>query len=211
MAIIALGLAGLIWGLACDRVSARWPAHEDAVVRAVGWRTLVVAGFGAVAMAALPARFPGTEERLLFGAWFAAMILLMATDLDQRVMPDVVTLPLIALGALALAWGGDTLVNRSPAWEAVAGAVIVPGLLLASSMPFGAGALGLGDVKFMVGVGLMTGLVRVVISLVAGALVGGAVVGGLLVTRRIGLRSYVPYGPFLIAGALWATLLPASQ
>ena len=57
----------------------------------------------------------------------------------------------------------------------------------------------------------MTGLVRVVISLVAGALVGGAVVAGLLVTRRIGLRSFVPYGPFLIIGALWATLLPASQ
>ena len=211
MAVIALGLAGLIWGLACDRISARWPAHENAVVRGIGWRTLVVAGFGAVAMAALPARFPGIEERLLFGAWFAAMILLMATDLDQRVLPDVVTLPLIVLGALALAWGGDSLVNRSPAWAAVAGAVIVPGLLLASSVPFGAGALGLGDVKFMVGVGLMTGLFRVVISLVAGALVGGAVVAGLLVTRRIGLRSFVPYGPFLIVGALWATLLPASQ
>jgi len=211
MAVIALGLAGLIWGLACDRISARWPAHENAVVRGIGWRTLVVTGFGGVAMAALPARFPGVEERLLFGVWFAAMILLMATDLDQRVLPDVVTLPLIVLGALALAWGGDSLVNRSPAWTAVAGAVIVPGLLLAASMPFGAGALGLGDVKFMVGVGLMTGLVRVVISLVAGALVGGVVVAGLLVTRRIGLRSFVPYGPFLIAGALWATLLPASQ
>jgi prepilin signal peptidase PulO-like enzyme (type II secretory pathway) len=30
----------------------------------------------------------------------------------------------------------------------------------------------------------------------------------LLVTRRIGRRSYVPFGPFLIIGALYAALVP---
>jgi prepilin signal peptidase PulO-like enzyme (type II secretory pathway) len=33
------------------------------------------------------------------------------------------------------------------------------------------------------------------------------VVTVLIVMRRISLKSYVPYGPFLILGALWAILV----
>jgi leader peptidase (prepilin peptidase)/N-methyltransferase len=209
--VILLGLAGLIWGFAANRIATRWPAHEDSPIRGIDWRTLVVAVFGAVALAAVPARFGDTGERLLFGAYFVALILLMATDLDQKLLPDAVTLPLIVLGGLALVWGGDTLVSRSPAWQAVAGAAVLPGLMFAISVPFGAGALGGGDVKFLVSVGLMVGWIRLVLALFAGAMMGGVVIIGLLVSRRISLKSFVPFGPFLIAGALLAALLPASS
>jgi leader peptidase (prepilin peptidase)/N-methyltransferase len=208
--VIVLGLAGLVWGVAADRIAARWPAHEDGSVRGMDWRTLVVAVFGTVALAALPARFGDTDERLLFGAFFAALVLLMATDLDQKLMPDVVTLPLIVLGGIALVWGGDTLVSRSPAWTAVAGALIVPAVMYAASLPFGEGALGGGDIKFLVSVGLMTGFIRIVLSVFIGAMLGGVVISALLIARRVTLKSYVPFGPFLIVGAVWAALLPAS-
>ena len=111
------GAAGLIWGMASDRISARWPAHEDGSVRRVDWRSVVVVAFGAIALAVVPIRFGDPGQRLLFGVYFGVCVLLMATDLDQRLMPDVLTLPLIALGALALVWGGDSLVSRSPAWR----------------------------------------------------------------------------------------------
>jgi len=209
--VVLFGIAGLGWGVAADRIAARWPAHEDGSVRGLDWRTPVVALFGAVVLTALPVRFGDVGERLLFGVYFAALVLLMATDLDQKLLPDAVTLPLIVLGGFALVWGGDTLVSRSPAWTAVAVAVIVPALLYASSLPFGEGALGGGDVKFMVSVGLMIGLVRTVLSLFVGALLGGVVIFALLIARRITLKSFVPFGPFLIAGAAWAALLPASS
>lgn len=206
-----LGVAGLIWGVAADRIAARWPAHEDGTVRKVDWRTPVVAVFAAVALAAVPLRFGDPGQRLLFGIFFAACVLLMATDLDQKLMPDVVTLPLIVLSALALAWGGDSLVSRSPAWTAVLGAILVPGFLFIVSVPFGEGALGLADVKFLVAVGLLTGLIRIAITAFAGAMIGGVVVFALLISRRVTLKSYVPFGPFLIVGAVWAALLPASS
>ena len=209
--VVLFGMAGLGWGVAADRIAARWPAHEDGSVRGLDWRTPVVALFGAVVLTALPVRFGDVGERLLFGVYFAALVLLMATDLDQKLLPDAVTLPLIVLGGFALVWGGDTLVSRSPAWTAVAVAVIVPALLYASSLPFGEGALGGGDVKFMVSVGLMIGLVRTVLSLFVGALLGGVVIFALLIARQITLKSFVPFGPFLIAGAAWAALLPASS
>ena len=205
------GAAGLIWGVASDRISARWPAHEDGSVRRVDWRSVVVVAFGAIALAVVPIRFGDPGQRLLFGVYFGVCVLLMATDLDQRLMPDVLTLPLIALGALALVWGGDSLVSRSPAWMAVAGAIGVPAVLFIASLPFGEGAFGGGDVKFLVAVGLLSGLVRIVVSVFAGAMLSGVVIFGLLLTRRITLKSYVPFGPFLIAGALWAAMLPASS
>lgn len=211
MFIILVGLAGAVWGVAADRIAARWPAHEDGSVRKVDWRTAVVTIFGAVALASVPVRFSDYGEWLLFGAFFAACVLLMATDLDQRLMPDVVTLPLIVLGAVVLVWGGDSLVSRSPAWQAILGAIAIPGVLFVASLPFGEGAFGEGDVKFLVGAGLLVGFVRIMLAVFVGAVLSGVVVAALLVARRITLHSYIPFGPFLIVGVVWAALLPSSS
>jgi prepilin signal peptidase PulO-like enzyme (type II secretory pathway) len=83
--------------------------------------------------------------------------------------------------------------------------------LLLVSVPFGEGAFGIGDVKLLVSVGLVAGLARLVIAAFAGALLCGVAIVLLLVTRRVTLRSYIPFGPFLIAGAVWAMLLPAAS
>jgi leader peptidase (prepilin peptidase) / N-methyltransferase len=205
------GLAGLAWGVAAARIAARWPAHEDGSVRSPDWQMPIVVVFGAVAMAAVPERFGDPGQRLLFGAVFAACVLLMATDLDQKLMPDVITLPLIVVGAVALASGGDTLVSRFPWWFAVVGAVAVPGILFVASLPFGQGAFGFGDVKFLAGAGLMIGITRIVMAVFVGALISGVVIFVLLAARRITLRSYIPFGPFLIIGVVWAALLPAAS
>ena len=90
---------------------------------------------------------------------------------------------------------------------AIAAATIIPAALYLPSIPFGEGAFGLGDVKLLVGVGLMLGLVRAFSGIVIGLFASGVVLGVLLVARRIGRRSYVPFGPFLILGAMWAVLI----
>ena len=209
--VAAFGLSGAAWGLVADRIAARWPAHEDGSVRSVDWRTGVVVAFGLVALAAVPERFAGFDERALFGVYFVALVLLMGTDLDQRLLPDVVTLPLIVLGLAALAWGGDSLVSRQSPWLAILGAVVVTGIMLVASLPFGEGAFGLGDVKMLLSVGLVAGGARIAIAAFAGAIICGVAIVLLLVARRVTLRSYVPFGPFLIAGAVWAMLLPAAS
>ena len=208
---LALGAAGAVWGVAADRISARWPAHEDGSVRGVDWRTPVVAIFGAVALAMVPIRFGDPAERALFGALFAALVLLMATDLDQKLLPDVVTLPIFVVGAAAIVWGGDSLVNRQPPVLAIGVAIILPLLLFVASLPFGEGAFGGGDVKFLAGIGLLVGGLRLVLAVFVGALLSGVVIVALLAARRITLKSYIPFGPFLIIGAVWAALLPAGS
>lgn len=204
---IALAVVGFAWGLVSDRIAARWPEHEDGSVRGVDWRTPVVALIGAASLAALPGRFSDARDLALFGVYFVALTLLFATDLDQRLLPDIVTLPLAALALVAAAVGLDPLVaGQLPL--AVAAAVGIPALLYVLSIPFGAGAIGIGDLKLLVSVGLASGLERSVLGIIGGALVSGAVIAVLLVTRRVTLRSYIPFGPFLILGAFWAVLLP---
>ena len=91
--------------------------------------------------------------------------------------------------------------------SAVIAAVAIPAVLFLPSIPFGAGAFGLGDVKLLAGVGLMVGGSRALGSVVFALLLSGVVLVVLLAARRIGRRTYVPFGPFFILGALWAVLL----
>jgi len=88
-------------------------------------------------------------------------------------------------------------------------ATIVPAILYVASIPFGAGAFGQGDVKLLIGVGLMAGGIRAFTGLVSGLFLAGLVLAILVVTRRITLKSYVPYGPFLIFGAVWGIFVRA--
>jgi leader peptidase (prepilin peptidase)/N-methyltransferase len=216
-----LGGAGVAWGLLADRIAARWPAHEEEVdaagtvirpagwVRPVDWRTPVVALLGGVSLAALPVRFDELSELALFGAFFVALALLLATDLDQRLLPNEITLPAIPLALLAGLAGVNPLVPPEALPLAVVAAIAIPAFLFAVAIPFGAGAIGIGDLKLLVSVGLLTGLLRAVTGVIVGALAAGIVLAVLLAARRITLKTYVPFGPFLIFGAYWAVLVAA--
>jgi leader peptidase (prepilin peptidase)/N-methyltransferase len=155
----------------------------------------------------LPVRFADDPLALaLFALWFATLIISLATDLDQRIIPDVMSLPVIPV-ALVYAVSGRNPFVGAELLPAIAAATIIPAALYLPSIPFGQGAFGLGDVKLLVGVGLMLGLVRAFSGTVLGLFASGLVLGALLAARRIGRRSYVPFGPFLILGAMWAVLI----
>ena len=209
MAVLT-GAAGLAWGIAADRIAARWPAHEDARLRPVDWRTLVVAATGGLGFAALGDRFGSDPPVAVFlGLLLAALVLLFATDLDQRLLPDVITFPLAAYALAGFAAGVGPFV-RTPSdltWAALAG-IALPGILFLVSIPFGAGAIGFGDLKLLFGVALVIGPVRTFETVLVGAIAAAVGIVILVALRRVTLKSYVPYGPFLIAGALWAMLGP---
>jgi leader peptidase (prepilin peptidase) / N-methyltransferase len=203
---IGLTIAGLVLGLAADRLATRWPEHDEEFLagRRIGWRTIVCAVFGAFGFAVVAQRFEADPLSLvLFGAWLVTLIVGLATDLDQRLLPDVLTLPVVPLALLYDLTGRNPLVGGE-LLPAVLVALGIPALLYIGSLPFEAGAFGFGDVKLLAGVGLMVGFIRTVTGVASGAFAAGIVLGVLLVTRRISLKTYVPYGPFLIFGAIWA-------
>ncbi len=79
--------------------------------------------------------------------------------------------------------------------------------LWAISIPFGRGAIGQGDLKLLVSVGIIAGAARLIYGVIYGALLAGVVLVVLLVLKRITLKTFVPYGPFLIIGAIWSILV----
>ena len=207
---LALAIAGLVWGVVADRISARWPSHEDGSIRPVDWRTVVVPVVGAVALGQLGRRFDDAGTIAIYVAVFLALVLMLATDLDQRVLPDELTLPLAGLAAVYGLTGLNPLIGHAvpgAMLPALIGAIAIPAVFFVLSLPFGAGAFGGGDVKLLFGVGLLAGLERTGLGVVVGVLVAGVTIFVLLGTRRVGLKTFVPYGPFLIIGAIWAVLL----
>jgi leader peptidase (prepilin peptidase)/N-methyltransferase len=209
-----LAVGGAAFGVAADRLAVRWPEHdeddpENPAGRSLGWRTVAVAGFGAFSFAVLGTKFDPAGDPLafaLFGLWFATLVVGFATDLDQRLLPDELTLPVIPIALVFDVTARNPLVGGD-LLPAIAIAIVVPLALFLLSLPFGAGAFGLGDVKLLAGVGLMTGLMRAFTGLLAGLLAAGVVLVVLLATRRIGRRTFVPYGPFLIFGAVWGVFV----
>jgi leader peptidase (prepilin peptidase)/N-methyltransferase len=209
VAAVMGGVLGGVRGFAADRLATRWPEHDEEhpAGRRIDWRTVTCVVVGAAALGLLPARFGDDPLAIaLFGAWFVTLIVGLATDLDQRLLPDELTLPVIPIALIYAVSGANPLVGAD--WLlALAAAVIIPAILYLPSIPFGAGAFGLGDVKFLIGMGLMVGGERALGGTLVGLIVAGVVLAVLLVSRRIGRRSYIPFGPFLIFGALWAVLI----
>ena len=206
IAVLLLFL-GASWGFVADRIGARWPVHDDDGVRPVDWRTPVAVVTGALALGALTSRFAEPVPAVVLGAYLVALVLLLATDLDQRLLPDVITLPAIPLALAFDLLGLNPLVVPGDLPSAILVAIAVPGLMYLFSIPFGTGAFGQGDVKLLVSVGLLAGPLRMFSGVVYGALLAGVVIVVLLIARRITLKTYIPFGPFLIFGAIWAILV----
>lgn len=206
--VLAAGV-GLVIGLIADRLAARWPEHDVGVPpRGVDWRTLVVAGTGALVFGGLALRWPDPLDFAILAVFSAALVVLLATDLDQKLLPDVITLPLIVFAAVVLFAGWSPLLaDRELALlSGIAAGIGTPVLLFVSDYVL-KGALGMGDLKLAVSIGLLAGVTRLFAGLLMASIGFSVVVVGLMLVRRIGRRTAIPFGPVLIFGAFAAMLV----
>jgi leader peptidase (prepilin peptidase)/N-methyltransferase len=134
----------------------------------------------------------------------AVGIALTFIDLDHHRLPNVLVLPLYPVaicGVLVAGW----LSGEWPWVAAAAGAGI---WLVVVGLPWlvsGGRGMGFGDVKLAPVLGLLLGwwaLSSAIVGLLAAFLVGAIVGVGLMVAGRAGRRSALPFGPFLLGGAL---------
>jgi leader peptidase (prepilin peptidase)/N-methyltransferase len=151
---------------------------------------------------------------LTLAMWYLACVsvALVAIDIDVRRLPDPLVLPSYVVAAALLI--ADAVVTGEYGRLPVAGAgFLIMGLaygLMWFAYPAG---LGRGDVTAAALLGLYAGYLGwgvLAVAAIAGPLVGGCVVIVGLATRRLSLKSAVPYGPALVGGA-WIGLLGGSQ
>jgi leader peptidase (prepilin peptidase)/N-methyltransferase len=203
------GAGGAILGVLADRLAVRWPEHEpDTPPRGLDWRTVLVAATGAVVFAAVVLRWPEPRDLLILGAYSAALLVLLATDLDQKLLPDVVTLPLIAFAGIVLVLGWSPLLadKELALVSGIAAGIAAPVLLFVTDYLL-KGALGEGDLKLAVSLGLLAGVSRLFTGFLIASIASSVVILALIALRRIGLRTAIPFGPVLIFAAFAAMLL----
>ena len=201
------GGAGL--GVLFDRLSTRWPEHEaDYARRWPDWRTLVVVLVGAAVAAGLVTRWNEPRDLVLLCIYSAALLLLLATDLDQRLLPDLVTLPLIVLCAvvLALNWAPPLADKALGQASGLLGAAGLPVFLFVSDRVLH-GELGAGDLKLAVAIGLMSGVGNLFVGIIYACVGFSVVLVSLIALRRLSLRSAVPFGPVLILAGFIGVLM----
>ncbi len=206
---IVAALAGAALGAAADRLSTRWPDHEaDYTRRWPDWRTVLVPIVGAIVGATLAMRWSEPRDLAVLGIYCAALLVLLATDLDQKLLPDLITLPLIGLCAIALVlnWAPPLADKSFGQGSGLIAAIGLPVFLFVSDRIL-RGDLGAGDLKLAVSVGLMSGVYNVFVGMIIASIGFSLVLVALILLRRLSLRSAVPFGPVLIVtgfiSALW--------
>lgn len=139
--------------------------------------------------------------RLLFAC---AMVVLFAIDLEHQLLPDAITLPGIAIGLALSLFLPPGLVS------ALLGAIAGGGTLFLIAEVWsrlrGVDAMGFGDVKMLAMVGAFLGLELVILTFVLSSFLGGIAGGVLVLSRRGTMASKVPFGTFLAAAAVIASL-----
>ncbi len=205
-AVLFFGVLGGLVGVGADRLSARWPAHRGGGRRAPDWRTVLVALAGTAAFGGLALRYDEPRDLALLGVYFAALILLLATDLDQKLLPDRITLPLIPFAVALLVLDWNPLVGQAAWATALVAALAAPVFLFVTNLVL-KGGLGVGDLKLAVSLGLMSGLGSLVFGFVVASAVSSVVLIALLISRTIGMKTAIPFGPILIAAGIVAALL----
>jgi leader peptidase (prepilin peptidase) / N-methyltransferase len=167
------------------KISARYPAVE----------LLTAIVFVAVALV------HGLEDDLVVLLPFAAMLIAVAAiDLEHRIVPNKILLPLAVWGV-----AGSALVRTGDLPELlIAGAAAFTALLLAA-LAYPAG-MGMGDVKLAGVMGLYLGTSVAPALLVAFFI--GSVVGVAILARdgRDGRKKAIPFAPFLALGGVVALL-----
>jgi len=89
---------------------------------------------------------------------------------------------------------------------AILGAILAPGLLALTDRLF-KGALGMGDLKLAVSLGLMFGVTQLFAGFLGATIAFAAVVLVLVVSRRVTLQTAIPFGPALIGAGVLAAVM----
>jgi leader peptidase (prepilin peptidase)/N-methyltransferase len=124
----------------------------------------------------------------------SALVVVTAIDLQYQIIPDVITLPGMAVGVAA------SLVRQRVSWsDSLIGVAVGTGLFVAVIV-LSRGGMGGGDLKLGGLLGAFLGWKALLVALFVSVLVGGVTAVALLMTRRLARKDAIPFGPFLALG-----------
>ena len=128
--------------------------------------------------------------------WLLA--LMTATDFEQYMLFDAMTLPLAIIGGI-FSW--HTGANF---FDVTFAAIIGGGFLLLLAVV--TGAMGGGDVKLIAALGLWLGCEKLLSVVLIGSIAGGVAALLMILAHKKDRRSYFAYGPYFTLAAIYVML-----
>lgn len=167
----------------------------------VSWRYPLVEILMTLLSLALFIRFGYHPQYFLFLLFAGTLLTLSFIDLDHKILPDVLTLPGIAVGwAVSFLPGGISWLDSLIGLVSGGGALYLVAALYARIT--GREGLGGGDMKLLAMIGAWLGWISLPLIVLMSSL-SGAVIGSVFIlVGGKGARTQIPFGPFLSLGAL---------
>ena len=168
-------IAVIIWGLFISVFTA---VHFE--MHSMEWKTNFVAGCGAAILIIL----------------FAIYTLEALIDFDTMEIPPTLNIAIFVLGLISIPlWPHVSIKERIIGMLCIT----VPMLLLDFILP---GAFGGGDRRMLYGTGFLLGWQILVVGFFIGAVIQALVAVILMLTKKKGWKSHIPFGPMLCLGMI---------
>ncbi len=143
----------------------------------------------------------------LFLTW--ALIALTLIDFDHKLLPDIITLPLIWLGLFASLFDIFTD-SQSSIIGAIAGYLSLWSVYMAFKLITGKEGMGFGDFKLLAAFGAWFGWKLLPVIILISSVIGAAIGISMIVLFKRGREVPIPFGPYL-AGAGFVALFYGEQ
>lgn len=211
------------------RESIVWPgSHCPSCAHSIAWYDniplvsyLVLRGRCRHCAAGIPLRYPVVEAlnavgyvgllwcfgtgwpTVAYGLLYSALLVSAGTDLTHKIIPNAITLPGTVVGLISAATILPLGLLNSVIGLLVGGGIL---WLLAWASPylFGKEGMGGGDIKLLAMIGAFLGWKPALMTIMVGSFLGSLVGVTLIAARVIKREDYIPFGPFLVCGALVA-------
>jgi prepilin signal peptidase PulO-like enzyme (type II secretory pathway) len=191
-------VAGALLGVVVRWGSVRLARLEGLEPGSRTWQVYGPPILAAIVFGIFAFHFGPTPTLFLRSVFILVLIQVIFFDFEHRLILDRVIFPSMALALFASLF-------HEPWWAGIAAGlgagVLFLALALAGSAIFKAEALGFGDVKLAVFMGLLLGPLPTVQAIFYGVFMAGVVSVGIIVRHR-SLKGTLAYGPYLAAGAL---------
>ncbi|MGQ0667385.1 MAG: prepilin peptidase [Nitrospiraceae bacterium] len=167
----------------------------------IPWRYPAVETLNAAGYVGLLWYFGPGWPAVAYGLLYSALLVAAGTDLTHKIIPNVITLPGMVIGIVSAA-----TVLPLGLLNGVIGLLVGGGILWllawASPFLFGKEGMGGGDIKLLAMIGAFLGWKPALMTIMVGSLLGSLVGITLIVAQVIKREDYIPFGPFLVCGAV---------
>ncbi|GGI93368.1 prepilin peptidase [Shewanella gelidii] len=146
-----------------------------------------------------------TSQFLLAAIFTFALIALTGIDLDEMLLPDQLTLPLLWIG-LAVNYFGAFTTLQDAVIGAMAGYLSLWSVFWLFKIATGKEGMGYGDFKLLAVIGAWLGWQMLPLVIILSSLVGAVVGITLIAFKKLNQGNPIPFGPYL-AAAGWIALV----